>query len=216
MKIIQTEDNSHSLFSEQYKENYHSIFGAIAESQHIFIEAGFNEIKKKDICIFEMGLGTGLNAFLTMQHATKYNKQIYYIGIEKHPVPANVYSQMNYAQVLSLEESYFQKIHTSPWEQETPITANFILHKTAQDIQRFSHQQQYDLVYFDAFSPDIQPELWTKNIFEPIFNHMNKGALLLTYSVKGIVKRALKEVGFVIEKIPGPKGKREILRAYKK
>ena len=216
MKIVQTEDKSHSLFSEHYKEHYHSTFGAVAESQHIFIEAGLKEIQKDKISIFEMGMGTGLNALLTMQYADNQKKQIQYTAVEKHPLPEAVYSQLNYASILSLPEKYFQKIHNTAWGEKIILTENFTLYKEAGDIQDFSHQQKYDLVYYDAFSPDIQPHLWTKDIFETLFNHMNDNALLLTYSVKGIVKRALKEVGFTIEKIPGPKGKREILRACKK
>ena len=216
MKIVQTEDASHSLFSEQYKEHYHSLFGAIAESQHIFIDAGLKQIKKDNICIFEMGLGTGLNALLTRKYADDYNKKIIYTSIEKHLLPEAIYSRLNYAKELAVPNSYFTEIHTAPLGKEIVLSEKFVLEKIEGDIREFSHQKKYDLVYYDAFSPDTQANLWTKDIFQSLFNCMNSNALFLTYSVKGTVKRALKEVGFMIEKIPGPKGKREILRAYKK
>ena len=211
ISIRKTEDNSPTLYSEQYKEHYHSTFGAINESEHIFINAGLKQISKKKISIFEMGLGTGLNASLTLEYAIKNKLDIDYHTIEKHPIQKEIFNNLDY--ILESKDK-FLKLHNSPWETKTEITKQFSLHKYEADLKDYKHTNKYDLIYFDAFSPDIQAELWTKEVFEDILKHLNKDGILVTYSVKGIVKRALKSAGYKIEKIPGPKGKREILRAF--
>ena len=212
IQIQKTEDGSQTLYSEKYKEHYHSIFGAKNESQHIFIEAGLKIIDKPEISIFEMGFGTGLNALLSANEAIKSKLTIKYFCIEKHPVLESIYKNLDY---VSEQKSLFKKLHEAEWNKLEEILPNFHLFKHKGDILDYIHQNKYDLVYYDAFSPDIQPDLWSKDIFKSIYNQMNKGGILMTYSVKGVVKRALKSVGFAIEKIPGPKGKREILRAVK-
>jgi len=210
MKIIKTEDNSSTLFSERFKEHYHSTFGAVNESQHIFIDAGLKSLAKVEISIFEMGFGTGLNALLSLNYAKANSIKINYHTIEKYPVSKDVYEKLSF----SKDESFI-KLHSSKWGVNIQLSDSFILNKQEVGLQDFEHKIFYDLVYFDAFSPDIQPELWTEEVFRNLYNHMNNGAVLMTYSVKGIVKRALKASGFTIEKLPGPIGKREILKATK-
>lgn len=212
-QIVNTEDQSKTLFSELYGEHYHSTFGAKNESQHIFIDAGLAQISKNEVSIFEMGLGTGLNAFLSLKFASENDYKIKYFGIEKHPVNRDLYSKLDYGNGEELD--LFMKIHNSDWGVSTKITPNFTLYKEEVDLLDFNHTEKYDLVFFDAFSPDIQPELWSEDVFRTIYQCMNLNGIFMTYSVKGIVKRALKSAGFKIEKIPGPKGKREILRAVK-
>lgn len=210
MKIVKTDDNSTTLLSEQFGEHYHSTFGALNESQHIFIDAGLKNISKSDIVIFEMGFGTGLNAFLSMKYAESNRIQINYFTIEKYPILSNIYENLSYS-----EDKEFLKIHTSDWGRNNKISNLFTLNKQKADLLEFKHDKLYDLVYFDAFSPDAQPDLWTEDVFRNLYNNMSEGAILMTYSVKGIVKRALKAAGFKIEKLPGPTGKREILKATK-
>ncbi len=213
MKIVKTKDNSNTLFSDIYKEHYHSIYGAKNESNHIFIDAGLKQIDKKNISIFEMGFGTGLNAFLTMLEAQKKNFNIEYLSLEKHPVPSSVWGNLGYADPIY--QDFFKQLHQVEWEERQFINSQFYLTKIKTSIVGYRHKQTYDLVYYDAFSPDIQPELWSEAIFKDLYQNMNNGGILMTYTVKGVVKRALKSVGFRIEKLSGPIGKREILRAVK-
>ncbi len=212
MKIVKTEDASFTLYSEQYGEHYHSLNGALNESQHIYIGAGLNQVDASKINVFEMGFGTGLNAYLTALFAEKHHREIHYITVEKHPLEVPTFFK-------ELPEEYrnplFEKIHQTDWEQTNNIHPKFSLLKHKADICDYKHQAKYHLVYYDAFSPDSQPDLWTADIFKSIFDAMHPSGILVTYSVKGDVKRALKSVGFKIEKLPGPKGKREILRAIK-
>jgi tRNA U34 5-methylaminomethyl-2-thiouridine-forming methyltransferase MnmC len=213
MKIVRTKDFSDTLFSTTYNEHYHSTYGAKNESYHIFINAGLKQISKKNISIFEMGFGTGLNAFLTALIVSEQRLYAKYTAIEKHPVLASIYQQLNYAD--KSHERLFQKLHQVDWGKQQVINSHFSIQKIEKDIINYQHQCNYDLVYYDAFSPDSQPALWSIEIFERLYNSMNNNGILMTYTVKGDVKRALKAVGFQIEKLPGPKGKREILRARK-
>ncbi len=212
-KIIQTEDLSNTLFSKKFGEHYHSIHGAMNESMHIFINAGLKQIKKKRISIFEMGFGTGLNALLTLKEALENNIIIDYTTLEKYPIEENIALNLNYAK--NELQTYFLSMHKNEWGLETKISKHFLLTKIKQSIIDFQHNKKYDLVYYDAFSPDIQPDLWSTEIFESLYNSMNNEGIFVTYTVKGTVKRALKSVGFQIEKLPGPIGKREILKATK-
>ena len=213
MKIVKTKDFSDTLFSTTYNEHYHSTYEAKNESYHIFINAGLKQISKKNISIFEMGFGTGLNAFLTALIVSEQRLYAKYTAIEKHPVLASIYQQLNYAD--KSHERLFQKLHQVDWGKQQVINSHFSIQKIEKDIINYQHQCNYDLVYYDAFSPDSQPALWSIEIFERLYNSMNNNGILMTYTVKGDVKRALKAVGFQIEKLPGPKGKREILRARK-
>lgn len=215
--IIITEDGSSSLYVPSLNEAYHSIHGAIQESEHIFIAAGLNaEIfsSMKNIKIFEVGFGTGLNALLTIIYAE--NRIVNYHTIELYPLQEFEWKQLNYSVLEKKNKQIFYDLHQSPWEIITNITDSFTLLKNNIAMQNISlSENEYDLVYFDAFSPDSQPEMWSESVFLTIFKAMKSGGILMTYSTKGIVKRTLQNVGFKIEKLAGPPGKREILRAYK-
>lgn len=217
--LVTTEDGSHSIFAPQFNEHYHSIHGAIQESDHIFIDNGLKEAlkSKSNISIFEMGFGTGLNAFLTLIFALNHSIEIRYSAIEAFPVEGEMLKRLNYAEIMKANcpKDYFAQIHSVPWEKWNRIIDNFQIKRHYTSLLDYQPGENYDLVYFDAFAPDAQPELWTADVFKTIFDSMNSGGILVTYCCKGDVKRNLKSSGFTIEKLPGPPGKREILRARK-
>ncbi len=220
IKITTTEDGSHTLYNETLGEHYHSTHGALQESLHIFIEAGFNALEKKSgtITILEIGFGTGLNALLTFGEAEKTGRKINYIAIETVILDKSIYSKLNYAEVIENKslQDIFIKMHETPWNVPHFISENFILNKVEGKLQEIElTENAFDLVYFDAFSPEIQPELWRVDIFKAIYASMSNNALLTTYCAKGAVKRALKAAGFEVENLPGPIGKRQITRAKK-
>lgn len=220
IKLVKTEDGSHTLLNEKFGVHYHSIFGAIQESKHIFIEAGLVHQSKycSELNILEVGFGTGLNALLSMGYAKKTEAKINYFGIEAYPVSEELIAKLNYHGLVEdiNADSDFKLIHQHDWGQPFNLNAYFNLEKVTQKIESIIlPANQFNLVYFDAFAPDIQPELWTGDVFEKIYNAMTEGGVLVTYSVKGVVKRALKSAGFQLEKLPGPIGKREFLRAIK-
>ncbi|HBX53771.1 MAG: SAM-dependent methyltransferase [Bacteroidetes bacterium RIFOXYA12_FULL_35_11] len=215
-----TSDGSHTLYVPELNEHYHSIHGSIQESRHIFIDAGFNALTRnqKEIKILEIGFGTGLNALLTLQECSTKNSIVSYYGIEAHPLFPEIYSQLNYVSFLKQEgsENYFRMLHESAWEKQIKISENFYLTKIHRDLREYTPPvNEFDLIYFDAFGPDVQPELWSVEIFEKLYKSLKTGGILTTYSCKGNVKRALKSAGFLIEKLPGPPGKREIIRSLK-
>jgi len=220
IKLVVTADGSSTLFVEELNEHYHSTFGAIQESRHIFIEAGYKYQQKilKQIKILEIGFGTGLNALLSLDESMKNEVQTDYCGIEPHPVKSEFIAALNYGRILKSEllSTQFIQIHDAVWNCKIKLTPNFVLEKMHYTIENVELPLQYfNLVYFDAFGPDVQSEIWTEEIFKKIYNSMMPNGVLVTYSVKGIVKRALKSAGFNIEKLPGPIGKREFLRALK-
>ena len=208
-----TEDGSHSLYVPEIDECYHSSHGAIQESRHIFIEAGLKSCLKNEIVILEIGFGTGLNALLAYQYALKNGKNIHYITLEKFPVSIEQVKQLNYPSMMdeSLNE-IFKAMHEVAWNEPHEISPFFILEKIKVDFTEYQHINQYDVIFFDAFSPEKQPEMWLQSQFEKIAAQCNEGAILTTYCAKGIVRRALQSAGFKVERLPGPPGKREILR----
>lgn len=219
-KIITTEDGSHTLYREDLEEHYHSTHGAIQESQHVFIEAGLRKaIHRNDpVKVLEIGFGTGLNALLTLKEALGLKKKIQYVTLEPLPVSEEAYQQLNYGSLLDLEDAstYLKKMHESAWNFPFYFTDYFILNKIQSKLEDAEFQDEvFDVVFFDAFAPSKQPEVWTLGNFSKIFKALKPGGILTTYSSQGQVKRTLKEAGFEFEKIPGPKGKREMLRATK-
>ena len=219
-EIILTEDGSSTIFLPEWHECYHSTHGAVNESNHIFIEAGLKHVLSmfSSIRILEVGLGTGLNAFLTAMNTTEPHHTIYYMGIEPFPISDEESVALHYAESsgFSAHDDCFRKIHAAGWDKESQILPHFTLRKTLGRIEDvLLEDDSFHLVYFDAFAPMVQPELWQKNIFEKLGRAMKPGGILVTYSCKGDVKRALKESGFTIEKLPGPIGKREFIRATK-
>ena len=215
-EIIITKDGSHSIYVQSLDEHYHSIYGAITESQHVFIEAGLKQINNKHIRILEMGFGTGLNALLTLAETNESDRSIYYTGIEKYPLERTITDSLNYESIAALNiPGMLKRIHESTWQKEVLIKPGFILKKLKCDMHELEQKDEFDLVYFDAFAPEKQPELWTVELFRQIFLSMKSHSILTTYSSKGMVRRNLKAAGFHVEKIPGPPGKREMTRAYK-
>ena len=213
-QIVVTEDGSHTIYNEELEEHYHSINGAIQESNHVFINAGLKSLSKKELSILEIGFGTGLNAFLTLLESIKTNQKINYTSVERYPLNKNVYHRLNYHNILG-EKELFLKLHEVAWNEHQKINKCFCLKKLKDDLQNITFDSFFDLVYFDAFSPKVQPELWTIGIFRKISNHMKPGAILTSYSAKGEVKRTLEACGFKVERIPGPPGKREMIRGIK-
>lgn len=217
VKIKKTNDGSHTLYEESLDEYYHSVHGAVQESLHVFIRNGFNCIPKKEIKVFEMGFGTGLNALLTYYMASVQKKNISYTTIEKFPLNTEITEILNYSEINELKEmkKIFEQLHQTSWEEWHEITSFFRFCKIKEDLVSLTLDQKFDLIYFDAFSPDKQPELWTTDIFEKLFSRMNTPGIFVTYSAKGIIRRRLENSGFKVERISGPPGKREMLRALK-
>ena len=225
-----TRDGSHTLFVPELEEHYHSIHGAIQEALHVFINAGFLHCIKSSIQLLEIGFGTGLNALLTLLAAESMGKKVHYHTLEHYPLQKESIMQLNHPkqivgrglfskkQTLAHITQLFRAIHKAPWEAEQSITPFFKLTKEKFDITQielFNPKQQYDLIYFDAFGPDKQPEMWQSSIFNRIYSLSAQNAVFTTYCAKGAVRRMLQSSGFSVERIPGPPGKREMLRAAK-
>lgn len=215
--LLITSDGSHTLFVPEIDECYHSTHGAIQESRHIFIEAALKKTEKSVINVLEVGFGTGLNALLALVETEGSGKSIHYTTLEKHPVAVEKAFLLNYPAMLDVEyKAVFEKLHSCVWDKKVEIVSFFEMEKIKCDFTDFQHKSSYDIVFFDAFSPEKQPEMWTQEQFEKIYAHCNPNAVLTTYCAKGVVRRALQNAGFVVERLPGPPGKREILRAVKK
>ena len=216
-QIILTGDGSHTLFLPDMDEHYHSVHGAIQESKHVFIESGFNQSKKKTVNVFEVGFGTGLNALLTLLEARKRNVKVNYFSIEKYPLSAQEYAILNYTDLLYVDRELLRSIHDCDWNSPVAITNGFMLNKIENDLssENFENIPFFDVIYFDAFAPNKQPDLWNDTIYSKIFSHCENEAIFVTYCAKGIVRRGLQSAGFTVERIPGPPGKKEMLRAFK-
>ncbi len=216
--IIPTNDGSPTVMSGQFGTTYHSTHGAVQESQHVFLQSGLAHLfaqKKTALRIFEMGFGTGLNAWLTHSEAGQKELNIDYHSVELYPLSDDVVKA--FAQKLAKEDiASFWQIHQASWDGNTnTISPNFSLTRYQMSILDLRLPSHIDLVYYDAFAPTAQPELWTTEVFGKLFAAMNHGAVLVTYCCKGDVRRAMISVGFLVEKIPGPPGKREMIRATK-
>ncbi len=219
-KIIKTTDGSNTLKLKDIDENFHSGNGAVTESIHIFINNGllYKAENKKEIKILEVGLGTGLNALLSIIKAQELNLNIYYKAYEAFPLIEPEYKSLNYYEILGNDsKNLFYSIHRCDFDKEIFVNNHFLFIKRNEKIEAAKLEADfYDIVYFDAFAPDVQPELWTIDIFKQIYASLKNNGLLITYSAKGLVRRNLKSSGFIIEKLTGPPGKREITRAVKK
>jgi tRNA U34 5-methylaminomethyl-2-thiouridine-forming methyltransferase MnmC len=217
-QIITTADGSKTIFIPEWNEHYHSSHGALQEAQHVFIRHGLNCFTSDYLTILEMGFGTGLNALLTYFSSEKRNQYVHYIGIEAFPPSAEELAAMDYASFASDPETtgVYEHLHTAPWGTSHPISEHFVLEKQQCSLEQANVEPgTVDLVYFDAFGPRVQPELWTAEIFSRIFDWMAPGGIFVTYCAKGQVKRDLKTAGFLVESLPGPPGKREMTRAVK-
>ncbi len=216
-KIITTADGSTSIHIPEWDEQYHSKHGAIQEAYHVFIKNGLEYFKQKEISILEIGFGTGLNCFITFLEAQKHNLTINYTGIEAFPITVSERKLLNFVTKLKVNQfqHIFDLIHNSNWEKPMRLSDNFTLTKYLLKFQNITDKNKYNLIYFDAFGPRVQPELWTENIFQIMYDSLKSKGVLVTYSAKGSVRRAMESVGFNIERLPGPPGKREMLRAIK-
>ncbi|CAM3937039.1 tRNA (5-methylaminomethyl-2-thiouridine)(34)-methyltransferase MnmD [Flavobacterium antarcticum] len=216
-EIVQTSDGSTTIYLPEWEENYHSKHGAIQEAKHVFIKNGFSQFKVEELSILEIGFGTGLNAFITFLEAKINAVKIHYTGVEAYPVEFNEIEQMNYVVELQATdfEQEFEKMHTCEWNSNVKISETFYLNKRKQFFNEINDAEAFDLIYFDAFGYRVQPELWSTEIFQKMYNALKLGGVLVTYAARGVVKRSMIEVGFSVEKLAGPPGKREMFRASK-
>lgn len=217
MKLEQTADGSYTLYVPELDEHYHSVKGALTESQHIFIDMGLKHSSTPSPHILEIGLGTGLNCFLTLLSAEEEKRHIHYTGIERFPLAMDMIQELDYPSIIGRghREDYLA-IHQAPWEEDTILSPWFTLHKIEGDFTNHTFKKGYDIIYFDAFAPEKQPEMWAQSLFDSLFQILNEGGILTTYCAKGIVRRMLQSAGFTVERLAGPPGgKREILRATK-
>lgn len=216
-EIIQTLDGSTTIHLKEWDECYHSKHGAIQEAQHVFIKNGLSLFPNQSVSILEIGFGTGLNAFISFLESSKLNQYINYVGVEAYPVNATEVLAMNYVDELNAksQKEVFEKMHESKWDEKIELTAEFELTKRKQFFDEIDDIKQFDLIYFDAFGYRVQPELWSTAIFQKMYTALRPGGKLVTYAARGVVKRSMIEVGFTVEKLPGPPGKREMFRASK-
>jgi len=216
-KLILTQDGSHTLYVPGMDEHYHSRFGALTESKHIFINAGLASLPPGEISVLEVGFGTGLNALLTALHAGREKIRVSYTTLEKYPLDPSLVSLLNYGTLTGEGGGeLLRAIHKAPWNTLMAITEWFALEKRQTDLTAEAPSGVYDLVYFDAFGPDKQPEIWSAEVFSKISDVSSPGTVFVTYSAKGALKRMLRSKGFEVNLLPGPPGKRCITRAVKK
>ncbi len=239
--IITTADGSSTIQIEEWNEQYHSVHGAIQEANHVYIKHGFlfgcnlqlengedsnllhddteniavNAQNNPQINILEIGFGTGLNALLTFIKAKEIDQPVHYVGVEAFPIASEELSQLNYADKLQIDTAIFKKMHDVSWDEMHQISEVFSLKKQKKRFEDISEENKFDVIYFDAFGPRVQPELWTESIFRIMFNALKSDGILTTYSAKGSVRRAMQAVGLEVERLEGPPGKREMLRGRK-
>ena len=216
-EIITTADGSKTIRIKDWDEQYHSKHGAIQEAYHVFIKHGLHLFQNQDVHILEIGFGTGLNALITFLETSKSNSKIEYYGVEAFPVTQEELSQLNYISALDAQhlKKEFELMHSSPWHERVALSDRFSLYKKQCGFTEITYEACFNLIYFDAFGARVQPELWTEDVFRIMFKALKKGGVLVTYAAKGSVRRAMQAVGFTVERLPGPPGKREMLRAIK-
>ena len=216
-EIIITADGSTTIHMPEWNEQYHSKHGAIQEAYHVFIKNGLSGHRGKELSILEIGFGTGLNCFITLLEASKKNLAVDYVGVEAYPIRENELLQLNYVSELQTRNlaHKFEEMHLFAWGKRQRVLDGFHLTKRKQLVQEIADVNTFDLVYFDAFGARVQPELWTEEIFQKMYDCMKENGILVTYSAKGSVRRALEKVGFSVSRLPGPPGKREMLHATK-
>lgn len=219
-EIRTTADGSTTIYIPEMDENYHSSHGAIQEAEHVFIQHGLSHLDQPKIRVFEMGFGTGLNALLALRESEKRNITIDYAGIEAFPVEPELLANLNYFETLDLQlESYFESMHQCAWEEQVAISERFGLEKIQQKIEDFDvdaylmNHQKFDLIFYDAFGPRAQSVMWEEVVLRKMQLLLKNGGMLVSYCAQGQFKRNLKALGFVLESLPGPPGKREMTRA---
>lgn len=223
-EIITTADGSSTIFLPDWNEQYHSTHGAIQEAYHVFIKHGLQHIVQTKpelvtavINILEVGFGTGLNTFITYLEGKKLKLNIDYVGVEGYPITLEEFLALNYNAQLKVDktEDVYKKIHQASWEIKQDISKTFKLTKQQKMFDKINAKNSFNLIYFDAFGARVQPELWTEHMFKNMYNALKYKGVLVTYAAKGSVRRAMQAVGFTVERLPGPPGKREMLRATK-
>jgi len=216
---VKTGDGSHTLHIPEWDEQYHSRHGALAEALHVFIKEGFyhwfSQNPSSEISILEIGFGTGLNCFLTYLETGKFHKKVSYTGIEAFPLSIPEIEKLNYPSLLHASETLFLKLHNSPWEEKNSISENFRLTKQKKFFSEITDSHNFDLIYFDAFGIRVQTELWTEQIFSLMHQALKPNGVLVTYAANGNARRAMQAVGFSVERLSGPPGKKEMLRGTK-
>lgn len=212
-KVIVTEDGSSTIYLPELDETYHSKFGAVNEAKHVFIENGLAKLNKSDVCVLEIGFGTGLNAILTLLYSNDNDLKINYLSVEKYPLLKKDIEALNYPETIEGADKYFLKMHEVEWEKSFNLSDYFTLKKVNADIldENTIFPYNIDLIYFDAFAPSKQKEMWDENLFKRLYGHLNKNGILVTYSAAGVVKQALRNAGFVVKRLPGPPGKHHML-----
>ena len=217
-EIIETGDGSMSLYLPEWDENYHSKHGAIQEAYHVFIKSGLDLFEDGDnISILEMGFGTGLNCMISFLETQRRRLNVEYMGLEAYPLPLKTILKLNHLRQLEAEKfiTFYHGMLEAEWDFKVEIHNNFSLHKRVLKFEDFDQSENFDLIYFDAFGARVQPELWTETIFAKMYAALRNNGILVTYSAKGSVRRAMQAVGFQVERLPGPPGKREMLRGRK-
>lgn len=220
-EIIKTADGSSTIYLPEWNEHYHSKHGAIREALHVFIKSGLHHYvglrEPEHVSILEMGFGTGLNALVTFFEVKRMGITADYCGIEAYPVSSEEWKALDYPSLLQEKDAseVFQKLYEVLWEKREAISSFFALQKEKKFFSEITAEDEFDLIYFDAFGPRVQPDLWTEAIFTKMYQALKRQGVLVTYSAKGSVRRGLQAVGFEVERIPGPPGKREMLRATK-
>ncbi len=217
--LFKTGDGSYTLHIPEWDEQYHSKHGAIAEALHVFIKEGlyhwFSKNKETEASILEIGFGTGLNAFLTFLETEKNTFRVNYTGVEAYPLEIDEIAKLNYTSLLNASAEVFLKMHHSAWEEVSSISENFQLTKQQKFFSEITSESFFNLIYFDAFGIRVQPELWTEEIFKKMYTALKPHGVLVTYAANGNARRAMQAVGFNVERLSGPPGKKEMLRATK-
>lgn len=217
--VFESRDGSSTLLSEKFGVTYHSKYGALQESSHVFIKEGlfYKCIAKKELKILEMGFGTGLNALLTQQKAAALGLKIEYTAIERFPIDFEILAKLNYCEKLGMTngQCLFDQLHNSLWEETVKLSDHFSINKRNQAFEETTFDSMFDIIYYDAFAPNVQPELWEAPILQKMYDALIQGGILVTYCAKGDFKRALKSIGFDVKTLKGPPGKREMVRASK-
>lgn len=216
VSIITTSDGSHSLFNSSLNETYHSVHGAIVESKHVYIQHGldfwFQQNEERSVRILEIGFGTGLNALLTLLHGQSLNRNIYYESWEAFPLETSIIKQLNYGEQLGASH-WFSQLHEVIWNKQVQLTSSFTIQKIHGDILASPISGPFDVVYYDAFAPSRQPDMWTMDILKKVSDAMVSGGIIVTYCAKGQLKRDLMTLGLTVETLSGPPGKKEMVRA---
>ncbi len=221
LKLIRTADGSFSLYTARFKDSYHSSHGALREAKHVYIEAGLEQAHARHpraLRLLELGFGTGLNALLSLQYARKHELKLHYVALEAYPLSEDWVEKLNYPEILQLteeEQQLFRHMHLAPWNEPVQLSPNFVLEKRLQKFEHLEELECFDLLYYDAFGPQAQATLWGDEMVARVYNALRKGAVLTTFCAQGAFRRSLEAVGFRVERLPGPPGKREMLRAWK-